>query len=190
MVELCSQLFFLNQSSAPSLGDGALAFETTTSSASTSSASSSTPQPVFEITLSSASTSSAPSSTPLSSTPTPQSLPLTVAASSVVAPPGPIKTSASVTASGSSGSPSSPGSHQGPESTGLSSAAKVGIGLGVPLGVLLCAIIAFFLLRYYRSKTPRGTSPRELYVDTEEKAKGESPRVQEIRDDGVVRELY
>lgn len=59
-----------------------------------------------------------------------------------------------------------------PQVSGFSSEAKVGVGLGVTFEVLVCAVTAFLLLRYHRSKASPGNEPMELYFDTEEEGKG------------------
>ncbi|KAM0797731.1 hypothetical protein BDR22DRAFT_431265 [Usnea florida] len=71
-------------------------------------------------------------------------------------------------------------------SAGLSSAAKVGIGLGIPFGILLSAAIMYLAIRHHRHRTVRAIRPTEIHAaDTAEKVtQGQS------RDDGVVRELY
>ena len=50
----------------------------------------------------------------------------------------------------SSGSSSATASRK-PSETGLSSSAKIGVGLGVPLGIIMAAFIVFLFKRYWRS---------------------------------------
>lgn len=48
----------------------------------------------------------------------------------------------------------------------MSASTKTGVGLGVPLGVLIMAILAFLLYRYHRRSKPVGdTNNRSVGVD-------------------------
>lgn len=70
-----------------------------------------------------------------------------------------------------------------PDSPGLSSGAKVGIGLGVPIAVIFFAAVGFFGYRYYVRKQSRRAIP-ELPHDVagtqEGPEKGQGSEVEEM----------
>ena len=102
-----------------------------------------------------------------------------IATASLTSSVGTIHTPATVAPSSSPDPPSS-------GSAGLSGVAKVGIGLGIPFGILLCAAIIYFSTRYHRRRTLRGIRAVDLHTaNTEEKN-----TMGQNRDDGVIRELY
>ena len=79
----------------------------------------------------------------------------------------PLSSRVAVVEGSSSKSSSSPSST--PPSSGLGSSAKIGIGLGVPLGLLICAILGFLGFRY------KGKLKRSSKAQTSERAAAVGP---------------
>jgi len=89
-------------------------------------------------------------------------------------------------------SSATPSATTSPVSSGLTASAKVGIGLGVPLGVIVCNAVGSLIFRYLRHKQSSrlrhhgNVAAAGLYpaVDESAHAAGSSGGVKELKNDG------